>query len=279
MDKNVLIEILNSNQGLLQDLSQSKFLQDNFMGLLRNIECSIPDACRDNFYGNLRVLRIGFANDRSFCLVNAPVICLDKRFRDFVDNHIHSNFGIDYEDELLKQLYHELLHIASNTLQIIDGKVIGAGGFQNIPEIKDGKYVYKGEEDLNGLTEGFTQYLTLIAFDGDVGRDQSNYTEQISSAQKLIEKVGLENMKKAYFDNRNGMELIECQLMWIGENPKLYLELEEQCHIPEPKITRKQVTEMTQDVKTSDIQRETQEISKTVKTENKENDIGTQELE
>ena len=37
MNNNALIEILNSNQGLLQDLAQSEFLQNNFMGLLRNI--------------------------------------------------------------------------------------------------------------------------------------------------------------------------------------------------------------------------------------------------
>lgn len=63
MNNNALIEILNSNQGLLQDLAQSEFLQNNFMGLLRNIESIIPDDCRDNFYRNLQVMRISFARD------------------------------------------------------------------------------------------------------------------------------------------------------------------------------------------------------------------------
>ena len=267
MNNNALIEILNSNQGLLQDLAQSEFLQNNFMGLLRNIESIIPDDCRDNFYRNLQVMRISFARDSSFSLVDSAVIGVDKRFKYLVDNHIYSNTGIDYEDELLMQMYHELLHLSSNTLQVIDDKVIGASGFQNAPKIKDDKYEYEGEDDFNGLTEGFTQYLTLLAFDRDIDKDLSNYTGQISSVGKLIEKVGLETMKKAYFNNRNGMEPIKNKLMEIGENPKLYLEMEEQCHIPELKITRGQVTEATQHVKTSEIDNNIGEIKQAIKEE------------
>lgn len=260
MDKNYLIELLNSNEGLLQDLTQSKFLQDNFIGLLRNIESIIPDDCRDNFYRNLQVMRISFDTERSFSLVSAPLIGIDKRFVSFVDNHIYSNTGLDYEEELLMMTYHELLHISSNTFQVIDDKVVGASGFQDIPKIKDNKYVYEKEDEFNGLTEGFTQYLTLVAFGRNFDKDLSNYGEQLSSVRKLVEKVGLETMKKAYFNNRNGMEPIKDKLVEIGEDPNLYLELEEQCHVAEQRFTRNDTIEATQDVKTSDIRKETAEL-------------------
>ena len=52
MNKNALIEILNSNQELLQDLTQSEFLQNNLVGMLRNVESIIPEDTKCNNKSN-----------------------------------------------------------------------------------------------------------------------------------------------------------------------------------------------------------------------------------
>lgn len=65
------------------------------------------------------------------------------------------------------------------------------------------------------MTEGFTECLALLAFDKQNHETSSIYGKQINLMNHLSMIVGLENMKKAYFNNRNGMEDIEKVLKQI----------------------------------------------------------------
>ena len=47
----------------MQDLTQSEFLQNNLVGMLRNIESIIPEDSRANFYTNLKSLRLNFEDE------------------------------------------------------------------------------------------------------------------------------------------------------------------------------------------------------------------------
>ena len=77
LDKKYLNEIINSNQGLLEDLLKSKVLRENLVGILRSIEASIPEDSRENFYKNLKTLRISFNKEGSFSLNDVTFINID----------------------------------------------------------------------------------------------------------------------------------------------------------------------------------------------------------
>ncbi len=225
MANNRLIEILNSNTGLLEDLLKSKFLQNEILGMLKSIEATIPEECRENFYNNLSTLRICFNHDKSFCVNNSTVINLDKRLIYLAENNTENKF----KEELLMEAYHELLHLASNTIQVIDGEVRGNGGLQEKPKIQDGKMEFTDEYE--ELTEGLSQLLTLRAFGKKSKEDTSKYSTQVEKAKILVKKVGLDTMKRVFFNNRNGMEPVKKKLIELHENPNLCAELENECHL------------------------------------------------
>lgn len=229
MNENTLIEILNSNQQLLQDLAQSKFLQNNFVGMLRNVESLIPEDSRENFYTNLKTLRLNFNNKAmiekqqggSYSRKNNE-ISIDKGILNIVGKGI-SDGEINFDEEVLMSLYHELLHMASTTRDDYDE----VGGFQNIEKTEEGKFLYA--DIFEGMTEGFTEYLTLLAFDKENFETFSTYGRQINSMSHLSMIVGLETMKKAYFNNRNGMRDIEEALQEIDGKQShidLYMDIE-----------------------------------------------------
>ena len=233
MDRNILIETINSNSGLAQDVNKSAFVHDNFMGILRNIEAIIPEKAKSNFYKNLGTLRISTNGDSSFSLIDSTVINLDKKQIFLVDNKITNDNGIDFSDSLCMEFYHELLHLASNTITVENGSVTGHGGFQSIIKNENGEYQFGNENDFNGLTEGFTQYLTLCAFNKNIDDDTSSYTPQINAVKKLIDIVGINALKEVYFDNRQGMEPIKKVLNEKGISPNFCEELEKACHVKE----------------------------------------------
>lgn len=241
MANDYLIGIVKSNQWLQRDLTESKFLQDNLLGMLRNIESIIPDDCRENFYKNLLTLRICFHKDESFNLNGSTIINLNKKLNYVVEHNIHSDMGNDFEELLLMEMYHELLHLASNTIQISDDKVHGNSGFQEVTKDESGEVQFTNE--FNGLTEGFTQFLTLLSFKKSLNDDTTKYDKQIEAVKLLIEKVGLETMKRAYFNNRNGMDEIKRKLEQINEKPDLYIDLENYCHLDDKVLILEEIIE------------------------------------
>ena len=229
MNKNALIEILNSNQELLQDLTQSEFLQNNLVGMLRNVESIIPEDSRDNFYTNLKTLRLNFEDETMIEQQHAGAysrknneISMDKSMLSIAGKNI-SRGEIDFDEQMLMGMYHELLHMASTTRDEFGG----VSGFQDIHKDENGELLYA--DVLEGMTEGFTEYLTLLAFDKDNFETSSTYGRQINSVNHLSMIVGLDTMNKAYFNNGKGMEDIERALQEIDGKPShtdLYMDIE-----------------------------------------------------
>lgn len=229
MNKNTLIEILNSNQELLQDLAQSEFLQNNFVGMLRNLESIIPEDSRENFYTNLKSLRLNFNDETMIEKQHGGAysrknneISMDKSILNIAGRKI-SDGEINFDEEMLMAMYHELLHMASTTRDDYGG----VGGFQNIEKTEEGEFLYA--DILEGMTEGFTEYLTLLSFGKENFETSSTYGRQINSMNHLSMIVGLETMKKAYFNNRNGIQHIEKALQEIDGKQShidLYMDIE-----------------------------------------------------
>ena len=66
MNNKYLVEVLNSNNDFGQDLSKVPYLQVQILGILRNIEITIPEDSRENLYANLRGVRLEITDDPSF---------------------------------------------------------------------------------------------------------------------------------------------------------------------------------------------------------------------
>ena len=220
MDK--LSEALSHNSSLINDVSNHFSISNNLMGTLKNVESNIPENCRQNFYNNLESLRI-VSGDKSYCSLNAPVVCFDEKSLFLADNQ---KFSSDYNflDAFSEELYHELLHIAS-TYYVVDKetkKVHGYSGFLSIRED-----VIGSDSEFNGLTEGFTQYLTAA----NTGTQNSNYDVQIGCAKELVDKVGIDTVKSCYFNNKLGIQPIVDKCIELGIDLNYMYSLEDKCHV------------------------------------------------
>lgn len=232
---NLVLEKLKTNQNLIDDLNNQSFVQKNLMGVLKNIENTIPEESRENFYKNLETFRLSFdVNNGSSCSVDSTVINLDGKLAWLVENGVKGEM-VNYEDELISEMYHEFLHLSSLTLAIDweNQQVRGVGGFSPVGIYEEG-YIEKGEK-YNGLTEGFTQLLTV---ENTGIKNTTNYDQQMNSAKKLINIVGMETVKKAYFDNRNGMKEIKDKLAEQSISPEFIDELEKECHIEHIEVVK-----------------------------------------
>ena len=242
MDK--IREILNNNKGLLSDISNHPVLANNIMGVLKNIEATIPEDCRENFYKNIGLLRIVPGNQDS-CLIDAPIIFLDYKMLWLADNN-KSSANYNFSDIEVEFFYHELLHLVSTTYMasLDSGKVNGFSGF--VFNFIDGKL---SNSLLNGLTEGFTQYLAATNNDAN----HANYDIQVSCAKKLIDTVGIDVVKQCYFNNRLGVQPIVDKLTEKGMDINYLYDLEEMCHVeliehlvPRSSVTKENTSDITE---------------------------------
>lgn len=212
MSNDYLREILNTNHSLLQDLTNSQYVQNEFLGMLRSIEAIIPEDSRENFYRNLKTLRLNIS-DTTQILGNAAglysgrtnEICINKNMLDKLSANNRMQDVEELKDVILMTIYHELLHMASTTR---DEKTnYYASGFQHIERSDDGEFLYS--EEFQGMTEGFTEKLTILAFGKRTFESTSQYGRQMNLVEHLSQLTGLEAMKRAYFNNRNGMNPID----------------------------------------------------------------------
>lgn len=233
MDKNYLYQIFNANQELLQDLDRCQYLQNEFFGLLRRIEVDIPEDCRENFYKNLKTLRLNLSattkqqgNIVGIYNVKTNKICVNENIINDINFSNNVQYVENLKDTILRVVYHELSHMASATR---DEKTnYYATGFQHIEKTEDGEFLYS--EEFSGMSEGFTEFLTNQAFGKRTYESLSTYGRQINFVEHLTELTDLETMKKAYYDNRNGMSPIEKKLEEIDDRNShmdLYQDIEQ----------------------------------------------------
>lgn len=231
MEKRNLKEIISSNESIQKAMRQSPFLKSNLIGMLKNIEINIPEECRDNLYNNLETVEILCDSYCMSCSADFNAVGIDYRLIWLADNNVVGENVGAFSDVLALSLYHELLHLASSTNIVENDRTKGYAGFQNTYINENGQVTYGEVDALNGLSEGFTQYLALKALDLNIEQDTSNYAVQINAAQKLVDVVGIDVVKKAYFDNRNGMEEIKKVLESKNMSPEWYEQLEAECHV------------------------------------------------
>ncbi len=216
--KNTLIETLNSNQGLFEDINKNVFFARNIVGILRNIESVIPEDCRENFYTNLKTLRLNFDSmdmlDKGYAGSydsKSNTIRMDNYMLVSAGKGMYPN-GINFDEETLMILYHELLHMSSCSRD----DSFNTAGFRNIVKDANGEVLY--EDLFCGMDEGFTELLATLAFGKQPQDTTSSYEPQIHIMKSLASIVGFENIKRAYFDNRKGMESITNILKELDNN-------------------------------------------------------------
>ena len=216
-----IISTLKKNELLLKDISNHSAISEMFMGILRNIERTIPEDYRQQYYYNLSCLRI-VLGEKTECSLNAPVVVIDEKLLKLADlGYVGEH--VSFKDSLLEELYHELLHLASTDYRIdSNNNVFGYSGFivNRIDHIISNSV-------FNGLTEGFTQYLTIINTD----LNMANYDVQVECAKKLVELVGIDVVKQCYFNNSLGMKPIFDKLEELGVGVDFLYNLEEKCHV------------------------------------------------
>ena len=241
MNNKYLVEVLNSNNDFGQDLSKVPYLQVQILGILRNIEITIPEDSRENLYANLRGVRLEITDDPSFFKKGEYIVgqyrkksntlCLNKSVLAAMFDSMNRAESLqereEIEDEILMNLYHELLHMASTTRDEETNYYVS--GFQHIERYENGEVMHV--EEFEGMTEGFTELLTLLAFGKTKLGTTSLYGKQIDRMDSITNLVDIETMKKAFFNNRSGMKLIDEKLGAIDGNKShlpLYEDIEQE---------------------------------------------------
>ena len=216
-----LLNALKANESLLKDIANHPAINDMFLGILRNIERTIPEDCRQQYYYNLSCLRI-VLGEKTECSLNAPVVVIDEKLLKLADlGYVGEH--VSFKDSLLEELYHEMLHLASTDYRIdSNNNVFGYSGF-----IVNRIDLIISNSVFHGLTEGFTQYLTIINTD----LNMANYDVQVECAKKLVELVGIDVVKQCYFNNSLGMKPIFDKLEELGVGMDFLYNLEEKCHV------------------------------------------------
>lgn len=238
MENNYLIEILNSNNNLLQDLDNNEYIKSQFLGLLRNIEITIPQDSRENFYTNLKTLRLSARTMKEAVfgayLKQTNTICINKDAFNILNKDGAIQNNQELEDLILMSIYHELLHMAQTTRDETTNYY--ATGFQHIERNENGEILY--EEELKGMTEGFTELLTLQAFGKKIYESFSSYGRQANLLAHLSLLTDLDTIKRACFNNRNGMLPIDRTLGaidGINSHLSLYQDIEKDYRVSEKK--------------------------------------------
>lgn len=267
MSKDYLREILNANHDLLHDLRSSQYVQNEFLGMLKNIETIIPEDSRENFYKNLKTLRLDVSDTTEVAQNVAGLysgrtnkICINKNLLDKLSANNQLQGVDELEDVILMTIYHELLHMASTTRD--EETNYYASGFQHMERNEDGDFLYS--EEFQGMTEGFTEKLTILAFGKKNFESDSEYERQMNLVEHISQLTGLESMKRAYFNNRNGMSPVDNELEKVDGNTshiELYQAIEQDYMENENKpIQIVEIENDTRGVKISDINNETNNI-------------------
>ncbi len=217
-DSEKLLEIINSNG----NLKNNNYLC-NFLQWLENL---IPVDSKENFYNNLRTLKTNLNLDIDF---SKPIDQSNLGYQeaagyDTKENELTMNKGSILETWRIanltqnptdffwksysQSLLHELAHMSSSKYDSETG--VALCGFDKFPP--------SNEDDKNrGLTEGFTEIISMAGVPGTVEMASGYYIEACLVNQ-LIQIIGLEAFLKSYFSNL-GTVLLEKELCKIINDP------------------------------------------------------------
>jgi len=192
--------------------------------LLRWIDNLIPNNYKNNFYTNLKSLKIEYNLDGidntefkdsdvsehkqagGYDPVNNEIV-MDKKSLRIVKEISASvaNPREFFNTEYMHTLLHELCHMASSRYDASTGTVYV--GFDKYPY---GRY--------RGLTEGMTELLAHTGYPS-LTPLVSNYYMELCFADQLVQIVGKDTMLEAYFE-ADGIEKVKQKLLDIGVEPE-----------------------------------------------------------
>ncbi len=188
----MLEDIINKNAELKKHPS--------IISILKKIEYLIPLNVRDNFYRNLRTLKVELSSNKGEDYAyyefkeNELYICTD------VDGYLLGDWEKDIKDKTKNKiiestLCHEFMHMAS-TKYYSDSNLINSG-FSSI--IGDDKVLN------NYLNEGFTEMFAEILYPESFL--YSGYKDTTCIANIITSIVGLDKIKELYFSNSLAISL------------------------------------------------------------------------
>ena len=194
----------------------------NFLNWLESI---IPEECRDNFYRNIKTLKTtlntnidlskfkssssGYSTSANYNTSSNSLVMNEKSLHELwkiaqLNNNPQEFYWRHYSQTLL----HELAHMASSRYD--SDTEISLCGFDRFPA--------KNEEDKNrGLTEGFTEIISMAGVPGTIEISSGYYIEACLINQ-LIQIVGNEVFLKSYFSNL-GTQPIQEKMNEVINNP------------------------------------------------------------
>lgn len=190
-----------------------------FKYMLECIENIIPVEYRSNFYKNLMTLEIEIGieyvplnnekqdeiKDLGGYDIRHNKITIYKHTLDNLNEYAQTtnNKNETFGREINRIIIHELLHMASSFFEKEKNRIVC--GFRDTHS-----------ENLNGLTEGFTELLSMMFVPGTLEINSGYYLHALLSKQLLF-LVGFDTMIKSYFGLHNSRE-IEKELNKIEEN-------------------------------------------------------------
>ena len=222
-DSIMLTNLVNANL----EMENKEYIM-NFLNWLESI---IPEECRDNFYRNIKTLKTtlntnidlskfessssGYSTSAGYNTSSNSLVMNSKSLHELwkiaqLNNNPQEFYWKHYSQTLL----HELAHMASSRCDS-DTK-ISLCGFDRFPA--------ENEEDKNrGLTEGFTEIISMAGVPGTIEISSGYYIEACLINQ-LIQIVGNEVFLKSYFSNL-GTQPIQEKMNEVINNPTMSFNL------------------------------------------------------
>ena len=205
--------------------------KEYIMNFLNWLESIIPEECRDNFYRNIKTLKTtlntnidlskfkssssGYSTSANYNTSSNSLVMNEKSLHELwkiaqLNNNPQEFYWRHYSQTLL----HELAHMASSRYD--SDTEISLCGFDRFPA--------KNEEDKNrGLTEGFTEIISMAGVPGTIEISSGYYIEACLINQ-LIQIVGNEVFLKSYFSNL-GTQPIQEKMNEVINNPTMSFNL------------------------------------------------------
>lgn len=218
-DSIMLNNLVNENS----EIEEKEYII-NFLNWLESI---IPENCRENFYRNITTLKttLNIDIDISKCNVNTNGYSTSAGYNTS-NNRLSMNekslselWKISQSNQNPQDFYwrhysqtllHELAHMASSRYN----------SETEISLCEFDKFPAENENDKNrGLTEGFTEIISMAGVPGTIEISSGYYIEALLINQ-LIQLIGKEVFLKSYFSNL-GTKNIQEKLNEIINNPKM----------------------------------------------------------
>ena len=222
-DSTILNDLVNENSKM-----EKKEFTMNFLNWLENM---IPENCRANFYRNVKTLKTTLNMSYGTSIYNESIneystaagydtrnnsLTMDEKTLSKLQkiSQLNPNPTDFYWRHYSQILLHELSHMASSNYNPENGDSLC--GFDKFPA--------ETEDDKNrGLTEGFTEIISMVGVPGTVEVSSGYYIETLLINQ-LMQLTGQEVFIKSYFSNL-GTKKIQEKLNEIINNPKMSYKL------------------------------------------------------